>query len=147
MQRRRRKRLLASIGLALGVGALLSVLLRLEVFSTALIASTDFLFKVRTGAQARSTVIVGVDQRSVETLTPESGAQFDWPRTVYAHALDTVMQAHPRVVVFDIFFDGSKAEDPEFAAAIQRAGNVLLPVQAERPRTQSSSADAVPDFD
>jgi adenylate cyclase len=148
MQRRRRKRLLVSIGLALAVAALLSGLLKLEVLSTALVASTDFLFKIHTGARARSTVIVGVDQRSVERLAPTYGSLTDWPRTVYAHALDMVTQAHPRVVVFDIFFDAPKAEDAELAAAIQRAGNVLLPVAAERPRSPPpSSSDGVPEFD
>src|SRR5579859_6182300 len=124
MQRRRRKRLLLSIGLALGVGALLSGLLRLQLLSTALVASTDFLFKIPMGAQARSTVIVGVDQRSVERLSPTYGSLTDWPRTVYANALDSITQAGPRVTVFDIFFDGPKPEDAQLAAAIQRAGNV-----------------------
>jgi adenylate cyclase len=146
MQRGRRKRLLASIGLALAVGVLLSGLLRLELFSTALGASTDFLFKVRTGAQARSTVIVGVDQRTAQALQETYGSLAAWPRTVYARALDSVMQAHPRVVVVDIFFDAPKAEDTELAAAIQRAGNVLLPVAAERPRSLGSPDDE-PSFD
>ena len=147
MQRRRRKRLLISIGLALAVGALLSGLLRLQLLSTALVASTDFLFKTHSVAHARSTVIVGVDQHSIESLTPTYGSLTDWPRTVYAHALDAVTQAQPRVIVFDIFFDGPKAEDAQLAAAIQRAGNVLLPVAAERPRSPDPSSDAVPDFD
>src|SRR5258708_31388319 len=121
MQRARRQRVLASIGLALGVGVLLSGLLRLELFSTALVASTDFLFKVRTGAQARSTVIVGVDHRTLQTLQETYGSLTDWPRTVYARALDSVTQAHPRVVVIDILFDAPNAEDSELAAAIQRA--------------------------
>src|SRR5437763_15083728 len=101
MQRRRRRRLLVSIGLALGVGVVLSWLLTLELFSTALVASTAFLFKVRTGAHARSTVIVGVDRHSLDALAPTYGAFTEWPRTVYASALDSIMQARPRVVVFD----------------------------------------------
>ena len=133
MARSARKRLLVSVGLALVIGSLLTATYRLAFFSTAQLQSTDFLFRARSGERARATVIVGVDQRSYRELLPRYGTLVDWPRTLYAQALDALRQAGPRVVVFDIIFDDPKLEDEELAAAIERAGNVIMPAEAEGP--------------
>jgi adenylate cyclase len=50
-------------------------------------------------------------------------------------------------VLFDIFFDDPKPEDAQLAAAIERAGNVLLPVEAQHPRGLDGSSDGVSGFD
>ncbi len=133
MSRSARKRVLVSVGLALAVGALLAAAHQLAFFSTAQLQSTDFLFRTRGGEAARATVIVGVDQRSYRELLPRYGTLVDWPRTLYARALDALGQAGPRVVVVDIIFDDAKPEDQELAAAIKRTGNVVMAAEAEGP--------------
>ena len=85
MTTRVRKRLMMSGGLALVVCGLLTAAYLLTFFSTTQIRSTDFLFKSRTNEHARSTVIVGIDQRSYRTLLPKYGAMTNWPRTTKAN--------------------------------------------------------------
>ena len=135
MTRSARKRLLVSTALVLAVGALVAMAHHLTWFSTAQARSTDFLFKSRAGEQARSTVIVGIDQRSYSELLPQYGALVNWPRTLFARALDNLRQAGARVIVFDLFFDASRPDDQELVAAITRAGNVLVPVEAQGPKS------------
>src|SRR6266508_2737199 len=118
MARGTRKRLLVSLGLALAVSVLLSVAYSLTFLSTAQVQSHDFLFKARTGERARASAIVGIDQRSYRELLPQYGPLANWPRTLYARALDALQQAGPRVVVFDIFFDDPQPDDEALAAAI-----------------------------
>jgi adenylate cyclase len=84
--------------------------------------------------QAASTVIVGIDQKSYQALLSEHGPLSAWPRTLYARALDALAIAGPRVVAFAVFFDAPRSEDAALAAAMQRAGGVVLPVLAQGPR-------------
>lgn len=147
MTRSTRKRLLVSGSLALAIGALLTAADGRALFSMAQIRSTDFLFKSRAGERARSTVIVGIDQRSYRELLPTYGPLVNWPRTLYAHALDDLRKAGARVIAFDIFFDASKGEDPELAAAIRRAGNVLMPVEAQGPKSFHPDPGFAQEFD
>jgi adenylate cyclase len=135
MTRSSRKRLFVSGGLALGVGALLSAAYSLNFFATAQIRSTDFLFKARADERARSTVIVGIDQRSYSYLRRRHGILVNWPRTLYANAFEALRKAGARVVVFDLFFDATRPEDPLIAAAMKRAGNVIMPVEAQSPKS------------
>jgi len=122
-------------GLALGVGALLSAAYTLNFFATAQVRSADFLFKSRAGERARSTVLVGIDQRSYSYLRRKHGILVNWPRTLYANAFDALRQAGARVVVFDLFFDVARPEDPQVAAAMRRAANVIMPVEAQSPKS------------
>ena len=109
MTRSARKRLLVSTALVLAVGALVSAAHHLTLFSTAQARSTDFLFKSRAGEPARATVLVGIDQRSYSELLPQYGALVNWPRTLFARALDNLRQAGARVIVFDLFFDATSS--------------------------------------
>jgi len=135
MTRSLRNRLLAGGSLALAVGTLLAGAYSLNFFSTAQVRSTDFLFKSRAAENARSTVIVGIDQRSYSFLRRRYGILLNWPRTLYAHAFDSLRQAGARVIVFDLFFDATRPEDSQVAAAIRRAGNVVMPVEAQSPKS------------
>ena len=135
MTRSARKRLFVSGGLALGVGALLSAAYALNFLATAQVRGADFLFKSRAGERARSTVIVGIDQRSYSYLRRKHGILVNWPRTLYANAFDALRQAGARVAVFDLFFDAIRPEDAQVAAAMRRAGNVIMPVEAQSPKS------------
>lgn len=48
------------------------------------------------------------------------------PRAVHACLLDVLVERQARVIVFDINFNRERPDDDLFAAAIARAGNVLL---------------------
>src|SRR5262245_68429 len=102
--------------LALAVGAALSLGYQLGILSGAQVAASDRLFKTHAAQPARSTVIVGIDQRSYRALLPAHGPLSQWPRTLYARALDSLRgtgQDGPRVVAFEVFFDGARPEDEE----------------------------------
>jgi len=129
------KRLLVSTALALAVGALLTAAYHRQFFAAAQVQSTDFLFASRSGEQSQTTVIVGIDQRSYRELLPEYGPLVNWPRSLYATVLDTLREAGARVVVVDIFFDAPKPEDPGLITAMRRAGNVIVPLEAQGPKT------------
>jgi len=128
------KRLLVSTVLALGVGALLITAYHRQFFAAAQAQSTDFLFAARAGEQSRTTVIVGIDQRSYRDLLPEYGPLANWPRTLYARALDALRAAGARVVMLDIFFDAPKPDDPDLIAAMQQMGSVIAPLEAQGPK-------------
>src|SRR5262245_56326571 len=112
-------RVLATCAIALGVAAVLSAAAHLGVLATVQIAASDWLFKTRVPQAPRATVIVGIDQRSYQALLPEYGPLSQWPRALYARVLDQLREPRsselaevlrdmgPRVVAFEIFFDGS----------------------------------------
>ena len=69
-----RNRLFMAGKLAVFVCTLLTAAYLLTFFSTIQLSSTDFLFKAQQNKKARSTVIVGIDQRSYRTLLPQYGS-------------------------------------------------------------------------
>jgi adenylate cyclase len=132
--------------LALAVAASLVLAHQAGLLATTQIALVDLLFKTRASQPARSTVIVGIDQRSYQALLAKHGPLSQWPRTLYAQALDALHEsatgagpagpsrAGPRVVAFEVFFDGARPEDAELAQAMLRSGNVVTPVVAQGER-------------
>jgi adenylate cyclase len=138
---------LTGAALTLTVAAPLVLAHHAGFLATTQIALVDFLFKTRASQPARSTVIVGIDQRSYQALLATHGPLSQWPRTLYAQALDALREpaagdvsaapgrVGPRVVAFEVFFDGARSEDAELAQAMLRSGNVVTPVvaQGERP--------------
>lgn len=141
--RRRRhpawRRWATGVLLAAAVSGLVAWVDRLDLLAPVEVSAGDVLFKIRAPRAARSTVIVGIDQRSYQALLPEHGPLSQWPRTLYARALDQLTGGGaagvpgPRVVAFNIFFDGTRPEDGALAEAVRRAGNVVLPVVAQGP--------------
>ena len=69
--------------------------------------------------------IVAIDDKSVAEL-----GRFPWSRTQYVRLLDKLSAAKVKVVLFDAFFPEQEtaAIDKSFAAAIKKAGNVILAV-------------------
>jgi adenylate cyclase len=119
--------------LAVLVCTLLTAAYLLTFFSTIQLSSTDFLFKAQQNKKARSTVIVGIDQRSYRTLLPQYGVMTQWPRTLYGHVVHALNNAGARVVIFDIIWDAPRPEDRTLASALKQAGNVILSVEAQSP--------------
>jgi adenylate cyclase len=72
-----------------------------------------------------SVIVVAIDEPSFA----EVGLQWPWPRALHAALVDQLVQGGARTVAFDIIFDvpaTNPEDDDEFAAAIARAGNVVL---------------------
>lgn len=147
MTRSAKRRRLVSGRLALAVALLLTAACCLAFFSTAQFQSTDVLFASQGAEPAQATVIVGIDQRSYRALLPQYGPLVNWPRTLYAQAVDRLHAAGARVVAFDIFFDAPRPEDPEVAAAIRRAGIVIAPVEAQGPKDPAPRHGIAQEFD
>jgi signal transduction histidine kinase/CheY-like chemotaxis protein len=79
------------------------------------------------------TLIVDVNEESMARLTPEFGT---WPyqRDIYDLVTVYLKDLGAKTVVYDILFSEQREGDEQFARAIERAGNVLLPGVA-LPRT------------
>ena len=145
--------------LALAVGVPLALACQLGFLASAQIGASDLLFKTRGSQPARSTVIVGIDQRSYRALLAEHGLLSQWPRTLYARVLDALREPAaggvtdvagrpgPRVVAFEVFFDGARPEDAALADAMRRAGNVITPVVAQGASDFDPIPGVAPRFD
>ena len=75
----------------------------------------------------RSIVIIDIDDASFETMKQRNW-RWPWTRMAWTATVNHLSQGKPRVIVFDAVFGGSETEkvDSDFAAALQRAGNVVL---------------------
>lgn len=87
----------------------------------------DLRFKSLRGevAVAPEIAIIAIDEKSVAEL-----GRFPWTRTQYVKLLERTTRAGAKAVLFDALFPEreSAAADAAFAAAIKRAGNVVLAV-------------------
>ena len=145
--RRARRRAAACVGLALAVTALAAVAYQLGWLATAQVRSTDFLFGSRGPERARATVLVGIDQQSYRELMPRHGAMVDWPRTLYARAIDALARAGRGSSSCDLFFDAPRPEDADVAVAMRRAGNVVVPAEAQGPGRRAPAPGVAQEFD
>ena len=86
-------------------------------------------------------VILAINSETTDALNlPEKPAQ--WSRALHTQAVDRLRQAGAAVIVFDLFFEESLAEDTEFAAAVAHANNVVLAKKlvAQSEALQSATA-------
>jgi adenylate cyclase len=86
------------------------------------------LFKLR-GAKhpPAEAVVISIDKDSADRLNiPENPDK--WPRSLHARLVDILSRQKASVVTFDVHFIEARSEndDQAFAAALQRAGNVVL---------------------
>jgi adenylate cyclase len=147
LNRSERKRLLASGVPALGVALVLASACLWGLLAASRARVGDLLFTTRPAQSARSTVIVGIDEKSYRALLARHGPLSAWPRTLYAEALDALRPAAPRVVAFAIFFDAQRPEDGALAEAMRRAGNVVVPVVAQGPKAFDPRPGVAQEFD
>jgi signal transduction histidine kinase len=71
-------------------------------------------------------VIVAIDEASLKRF-----GRFPWPRSLMARALDSLKNAQPKAIALDVLYvePTVKADDSALAAAIKRAGNVVVAAQ------------------
>ena len=75
----------------------------------------------------RDIVIIDIDNNSFRAFTEQLG-RWPWTRQIWTELLKYLTPGKPRLILFDILFNGPEpAADPGFAAAIRSAGNVILP--------------------
>ncbi len=83
-------------------------------------------------------VVIGIDKRSSDALGLVNDPR-KWPRSLHAELVDRLTAAGAAGIVFDMFFEEPRpgSEDAAFAAAVRRAGNVILcrRLQTDRTRT------------
>ncbi len=67
-------------------------------------------------------VIVAIDEASIGRY-----GRFPWPRSVIAHALAVIADAHPKAIAVDVLFSEptNARDDATITEAIKRAGNVV----------------------
>lgn len=71
-------------------------------------------------------VIIAIDDASIEAI-----GRWPWKRSVHATLIETLAEARPRALVLDLVLsetDPDPAQDELLAAALRRAGPVLMPV-------------------
>jgi signal transduction histidine kinase/CHASE2 domain-containing sensor protein len=74
-------------------------------------------------------VIVAIDEPSIARL-----GRFPWPRSITARLLDRISAARPKAIALDLLYSEPTEpdEDEALAAAIARAGNVVVATQLIR---------------
>ena len=124
LTRRTRARLVRSGALTLAVALLVAAAETLGALAPLQARTTDLLFRARPAQAARATVIVAIDDASRRELVERHGAMADWPRTLYARAVDRLHTAGARVIALAILFEHRWAEDVK--DAIANAGGFLV---------------------
>jgi adenylate cyclase len=137
---KQRRRLVHGVVL-IGAGAFLSLFLALvQPFQTINRWASDQLLESDTPSP--NIVIVGIDDNSLEKY----GQWATWPRSVHARAIDNLSKAGASTIGFDIVFADSSSDDEEVAAAIKKAGNVVLAGAGVSPLPLEGTGMAYGDF-
>jgi adenylate cyclase len=130
MSRRFLRRLLAGLSLSLTLGLLLNMAFLNGLFTRFQQQSTDFLFKARGELPSSRTVLVAIDDKTLQEM-PEYGRFFTWPRTLHARVIENLTQARARTIALDILFDVPAPGDEELIQAIAAHGNVVQPIAGD----------------
>ena len=125
MSRRFLRRLTAGLTVSLSIGLLLNLAFTAGLFTRLQQQSTDFLFKARGELPASRTIIVAVDDRTLQELG-EYGRFFTWPRSLHAQIINQLREGRARTVALDILFDVPAIGDDELIQAISTHGNVEI---------------------
>jgi len=108
----------------------------------------NWLFHLRGAIQAPpEVVVVAIDEQSAQKLGLPSKPS-EWPRDLHAQLVERLAQAGARVICFDLTFDTPSRTpqyDVEFAAAINRAANVVLTdsLRKETPRQTNDAGQPI----
>ncbi len=111
-----------------GIGLLFTVFfLLVQPFSFIQLWLSDQLFMAE--SPSPNIVVIGIDDNTLTTY----GKWSNWSRSLHARALENLTEARAKVIGFDILFADSSPDDPLLAAAMESAGNVVLPVAGTQP--------------
>jgi adenylate cyclase len=105
------------------------------------------LFHLRGAIQAPPEVIVvAIDEQSAQKLGVPSKPS-EWPRDLHAQLVERLVRAGARVICFDLTFDTpsrTPQHDVQFAAAINRAANVVLTDSLRKETARQTNASGQP---
>jgi len=87
-------------------------------------------------------VIAGIDDDTLETY----GLWGEWPRSLHAQAIDNLSQAGAKVIAYDVIFTDTSSDDQTLAAAMAKAGNVVLTDVGTQPVSQGGGEVTYNDF-
>lgn len=86
--------------------------------------SLDLRFKLRGPIKPPSSVVIAaIDEKSIAEL-----GRWPWDRTLFARLVDRLTAAGAAVVAFDVMFTESSPQDQELQVAMDKGGNVVLPL-------------------
>ena len=114
--------------LALGAAVFAIFLSRISVFEALEYKTIDSRFRIRGRVPMvdTSVVIVAIDDESFASVP----SKWPYPRTYYAKAVDNLMEAGAKLIIFDVEFteasEASADDDLVFADAVKRSGSVIL---------------------
>lgn len=113
-----------SLGVGMFFGALVSLGLLFGVFDTASRGAGDRFFLPR--ETTSNVLIVAIDDESLGRI-----GRWPWDRSVHADLVSALSEAGASVIALDVNFPESStlSEDRALSEAIERAGNVILPVE------------------
>jgi adenylate cyclase len=129
-----------NVGVALGSALFVSFLWWYGVLDGLELKTLDFRFRHFTNNTQPSdrVVIAAIDEKSLYELKKNYNTVWKWPRDIYALLVEYFQRGGATVVAFDILFsdpdidrlttDGA-VTDGKFAAAMGKAGNVILSMQ------------------
>jgi adenylate cyclase len=120
----RRKKAAACGAILGGLGLLLSVVPAVLALDEAV--GLGLLFAARGPMAVPDDVVVVNISRDSAAAVGQSEEVDEWPRSVHATLIDALSAAGVEAIAFDIMFEEPRADDALLAAAIRRAGNVIL---------------------
>src|SRR5206468_4900040 len=109
--------LVTNLVIALGVAAVVGALLLSDALVGQQRRATDSLFRAQPAEPAPRTVIVAVDERSLDALR-DNGRPNEWPRAFHARVIDNLVRAGARVIVLDVLMDLPSTDDAALAHSI-----------------------------
>src|SRR3569623_724329 len=96
----------------------------------------DLLIKQRGARDAPAeAVVIPIEQRAEDALGLPNKPE-RWPRALHARLVARLHEAGADTIVFDIHFKEPRDDDGVFAAALRRAGNVVLFAYLDRDNAE-----------
>jgi adenylate cyclase len=140
---RKRKRFFAGLLTATAVGLICCLISYFQLFHTLNQQSSDLLYQGQVSNYltdtAQKIVIVAIDDSSLGEL----GRFSSWPRSFHTRLINTLSEDGARIIAFDILFSETSPDDEELAAAIKRAGNVILPYAGTTESKQTGEEEII----
>jgi signal transduction histidine kinase/CHASE2 domain-containing sensor protein len=89
---------------------------------------------------AEELLIVAIDERSLARF-----GRFPWPRSLMAEALNKLGEVQPKAIALDVLYSEAtnEAEDRALAAAVARAGKVIVAAQLTEAYNEAQEPQAV----
>ncbi|UZE97532.1 CHASE2 domain-containing protein [Alkalimarinus alittae] len=103
----------------------------------------DFAIRLSPQTAEQNTAIIAVDEKSLDAL-----GQWPWRRSNHAKLIDQLSNANTKAIAFDIIFAEPDLNHPEddaaFASAIERNGNVFLPLHIHPRSNETTLSEVIP---